>query len=153
MAKPFTEYVDRRGPEECWPWGGAIKDNGYGTVGGGDTPRGAERHAHRLAYIGAKGPIPPGMEIDHTCHTRALDSCPGGIACQHRRCCNPNHLEVVSHRENGHRGKSAPTSSCIHGHPRTPENVRVRPENGQRQCRVCYTEKARARRERLKGAA
>ncbi|MCX5176768.1 HNH endonuclease [Streptomyces virginiae] len=69
-------------PDACWEWTGGRTDKGYGkyfidgrTVG-----------AHRWAFIFAKGPIPDGQMVRHTC-----DNPP---------CCNPQHLLIGTHRQN-----------------------------------------------------
>lgn len=58
----------------CWEWRTArdYSPNVYGP--------------HRRAYQLWVGPIPPGLEIDHTCHVRS--------------CINPEHLRAVTHTEN-----------------------------------------------------
>ncbi len=66
----------------CWLWRGRVAPNGYGTIG--------KEYAHRVSYERARGPIPPGMELDHLCRVRG--------------CVNPNHLEVVTKSENAKRG-------------------------------------------------
>jgi len=78
----------------CWRWMGSLKNNGYGQC----RHNGPGRPAHRVAYQLFIGPVPDGMEIDHTCHDRK--SCPGGLGCPHRACVNPFHLKAVTHREN-----------------------------------------------------
>lgn len=103
-ARRFWAQVDKRGPDECWPWKGHVQPNGYGTFGMKGT-----RSAHRIAYIYAAGPIPRGLVLDHLCHTRERDTCRDNEACPHRRCVNPAHLEAVPRRENiarGHGGDS-----------------------------------------------
>jgi hypothetical protein len=47
---------------------------------------GPDQYAHRSVYVHLRGPIPPGMTIDHLCRNRS--------------CVNPDHLEVVSLKEN-----------------------------------------------------
>lgn len=76
FATRFWLLVDKRGPDECWPWaGGARSHNGYGEYG--HASRGKVR-AHRVAYELTHGPIPDGLSICHHC-----DNPP---------CCNPAHL-------------------------------------------------------------
>lgn len=48
LAERFWEKVDRRGPDECWPFLGSIDGRGYGSIGAnGGKPL---RRAHRVAY-------------------------------------------------------------------------------------------------------
>lgn len=122
----------------CWIWKRAIQTNGYGSINSG--VRGRSMLAHRAAYIEWIGPIPDGMQLDHTCHT-ADTTCLGGRECKHRRCVNPGHLELVTQAENHERGLSPAAVNgrrtvCVNGHPLTPENTRVR-RDGRRNCRTC----------------
>lgn len=48
--------------------------------------KGKVKGAHIWAYIDAYGPVPPGMEVHHTCNNS--------------RCINPEHLAAVTHKEN-----------------------------------------------------
>ena len=58
------------------------------------------------------GPIPDGCELDHLCRNRA--------------CCNPDHLEPVTHLENVRRGlKGLSVTHCPVGHPYYDENTYV----------------------------
>ena len=95
--------VDRRGPDDCWPWTGRVDDKGRAAwqVGATKTAR-----PYRMAYELEVGPIPNGLTIDHLCHTRDL-TCPGGPSCLHRRCCNPSHLEPVTAEVNTSRANRA----------------------------------------------
>lgn len=120
--------VDRRGPDECWPWTAADNGAGYGVIG----HEGRIVYAHRFAYGSLVGPIPAGTELDHLCRNRG--------------CVNPAHLEPVTHRENVARGQApaariARTGSCASGHPRTPENTWRR--GGKTFCRPCHARWAR----------
>jgi hypothetical protein len=142
IAERFWEKVDKTG--DCWLWTGST-NHGYGQfyVKGKSSPA----RAHRVAYELTTGLIPEGMELDHLCHNRDA-SCPGGFTCPHRACVNPAHLEPVTHRVNGLRGRSvaaghAAKTHCPQGHEYTLENTRR--ANGRRQCRACCRLWANAR--------
>lgn len=93
----FWAQVDRRGPDECWPWDGYLQWNGYGIYGAGKD--GTTRLAHRIAYEYVNGPIPEGLVLDHECHTRDR-SCKLVYDCPHRRCCNPRHGRPKTQAQN-----------------------------------------------------
>lgn len=96
----FLFHVDKRGPDECWPWTAFINAGGYGTFG----LDGPGNLAHRWSYEHFVKPIPDGLQLDHLCHTRERLTCPGGPTCPHRRCVNPAHLEPVPQKVNVERG-------------------------------------------------
>lgn len=83
IEERFWRYVDKAGPDECWVWTGA-KAGEYGRV----SVKGVGFGAHRISYEMAKGPIPPGFIILHSC-----DNPP---------CVNPSHLRVGTHTDNVH---------------------------------------------------
>jgi hypothetical protein len=89
--------VEHREGSDCWLWTGQI-DKGYARV----QIKHKWLRVHRLTYELFVGPIAPGMEIDHTCHTND-PTCAGGFTCLHRRCVNPAHLEQVTRLENRRR--------------------------------------------------
>lgn len=128
--------------DECWLWTAARTPRGYPVFGA--------KRAHRVAYEMFVGPIPKGMTLDHLCHTRST-TCPGGRACWHRACVNPDHLEPVSAVENVMRGLSfAPANAsrthCVAGHEFSPANTRLRPYKGgvKRVCVECRNRRQRA---------
>lgn len=137
----FWVKVDRRGPDECWPWLASVS-KGYGII---MIPEGPTRPAHRVAYEMEVGPIPPGLQIDHVCHTRAVErgECTGGDSCIHRRCVNPAHLEVVTHAENGARSVQGRKPRCHRGHPFDEANTYyTKPGNNVRRiCRRCHADR------------
>src|SRR3954470_20141998 len=73
----------------CWLWTGARSaKGGYGDV----SVSGMRFRAHRLIYEWERGPIPEGLILDHLCCNPP--------------CVNPDHMEVVTNRENILRGRS-----------------------------------------------
>ena len=84
LEAAFWANVEKRGPDDCWPWVGPLWPNDYG--------RFLDRGAHRFAWIFANGPIPDGLHVLHRC-----DWPP---------CCNPAHLFLGTHLDNM-RDKSA----------------------------------------------
>ena len=151
----FWSKVDRSGgPGACWPWG-APGDSGYGTFTIGPQPPGGKRaksvrtRAHRFAYSLMYGAIPDGLTVDHLCHNTDK-TCEGGTTCQHRRCCNPAHLEATSIWENASRGhspaaKNARKGACVNGHALDEANTYLRLTGG-RTCRTCHRDVQRRRR-------
>ena len=108
------------GPDECWPWLGPISLAGYGTA---SSPKGRTGQAHRLMYEEFVGPIAAGLVVDHLCHNRDI-ACPGGIACMHRRCVNPAHLEPTTISENARRSPAAARARNAMFAARRPRRVK-----------------------------
>jgi hypothetical protein len=130
----FWAKVDKSG--DCWLWtAGRFKDDACGDYGAFFL--GHRNHlAHRISYLLAYGPVPDGLELDHTCHDPDTCSAP----CPHRLCVNPAHLEAVTHRENLRRGGgfvgiNSRKTECRRGHPLSGANLRV--TNGKRYCQAC----------------
>lgn len=80
----------------CWLWKRGKSKAGYGQLGQG----GKVVYAHRYFYEKQKGPLTPGMTLDHLCRVRA--------------CVNPDHLEEVTRGENVRRGYRWPKNKA-HG--------------------------------------
>lgn len=121
------------GPRDtpCWVWKGHKQTSGYGQIW-------VREHygklAHHLGHELFVGEIPDGLEPDHLCRNRA--------------CCNPAHLEWVSHKVNIERGETAAglrnQTHCKRGHEFTPENTKRKAtkwgRGWARQCLTCRRE-------------
>lgn len=119
---------DEAAPEDCWPWKGRPRDNGYGAVSIGSRRDGSQRtlYAHVAVWLVLMGDFPEGNEVDHLCRNRI--------------CVNPNHLEPVSSRTNTLRAPSLAAANvakteCPRGHPYDDANTYER--HGKRHCRAC----------------
>lgn len=63
LADRLWGNVERRGPNECWPWIGKLTDDGYGRISRGG--RKAERiGVHKATYELCVGSVPEGMSSD-----------------------------------------------------------------------------------------
>ncbi len=89
LAERFNEKLDKRGPDDCWPWLGSLVD-GYGQL----KYEGRPVRASRISFLLANGYLPP--VVRHKC-----DNPP---------CCNPAHLEpgtiADNHRDMQERGRT-----------------------------------------------
>lgn len=129
-------------PNGCWRWTAATGGKGvhlYGIV----QSDGKVRIAHRVSFDHFKGGLIEGdrrITIDHLCRVKL--------------CVNPEHLEQVTHRENLLRSEltlnsiNAAKTHCVAGHEFTPENTYISKTNGQRVCRLCKRDWARAKERR-----
>jgi hypothetical protein len=83
LAARFWSKVDVGHPKQCWFWRASVDHNGYGQFELGARKIGA----HRVAYGLMTGEmLSPRQHVLHSC--------------DHRRCCNPNHLRTGTHAEN-----------------------------------------------------
>lgn len=79
----FWSKVDRRGPDDCWPWLASKMEMGHGHIW---IRKGVFRAAHRVSWEVNRGPIPDGLHVLHSC-----DNPP---------CVNPDHLRLGTNRDN-----------------------------------------------------
>ena len=82
IEKRFWKYVERNSKKKCWLWKGGKYPNGYGRAN-------VNNHrllAHRFSYMINIGHIETGLVIHHKCNTKL--------------CVNPNHLEMLTPKEN-----------------------------------------------------
>lgn len=116
----------------CWYWVGSTGNSGYGQIKVPGTRKNIG--AHRAAYEAVHGPIPDGLDLDHTCRVRC--------------CVNPSHLEAVTRKENLERAGAIAAinaiaaargrqTHCKNGHPLSGDNLYTYPNGGGRVCRAC----------------
>ncbi len=132
----FWSKVDASG--DCWLWTAYKQPPGYGKFGWNGKPH----YAHRIAYQMLVGPIPADRELDHLCRVR--------------HCVNPDHLRVVTHRQNtlcgyGPSARESRLTHCPAGHPYDKTNTYIQPD-GWRQCRACHRIREHNRQTRLHSA-
>lgn len=84
-------------PNGCWHHTSKPNVKGYSITKFG-WPVSKTTPIHRLSWMYYNGDIPEGMVIDHLCHNP--ETCIGGNACEHRRCVNPDHLQLISAADN-----------------------------------------------------
>lgn len=106
----------------CVLWPGSLDKDGYGRCPNGWTG------AHRVSYEAFNGFVPNGLDVHHTCNTKA--------------CINPAHLVVMTRAEHNRLHPLATKTHCSRGHEFTPENT-YRTHKGRRICRTCAQRKNR----------
>jgi hypothetical protein len=86
LVKPIDRFMAKvdKTPDGCWRWTASKTPEGYGNFAAGG--RNSLLKAHKFAYEYFKGSIPKGLEIDHICCVRD--------------CVNPDHLQLLTHKEN-----------------------------------------------------
>lgn len=98
LPERVVDKIDARG--DCWLWMAYTTPKGYGQTWTGERVT----SSHRFVWETLVGPIPEGMVLDHWCEVP--------------RCCNPDHLQVTTDRENVLRTGPAKTRRryCPQGH-------------------------------------
>jgi len=119
----FSNRINKT--DSCWLWTGTLFKQGYARV----TFKGKRLKGHRVSYELYKGPIPEGLQINHT-HSG------------NKHCVNPEHLyagtqtdnmrDIVKHGTNPQANKT----HCPKGHEYNNINCRVNKDGG-RTCRIC----------------
>lgn len=79
-------YVIKNRPSPCHIWTGSDSGTGRGGGYGRISIGGQTAAVHIVVYTHYYGYIPSKKQVDHLCNQRA--------------CCNPMHLELVSHLQN-----------------------------------------------------
>lgn len=109
QIKKFWDRVEKRGPDECWPWLGLHREDGYGILD--IYPYGLFR-AIRVALCLSTGVDPGELDAMHDCENRADKLGP--------TCTNPSHLIPGTNRQNmqyviGKKG-GITDEQCIYAH-------------------------------------
>jgi hypothetical protein len=108
----------------CWIWLASTTAQGYGQI----YVKNRMVLVHVYLWEQMHGAKPPGMELDHA-------------ACDTTFCINPDHLRLVSHRDNMLRGSrnvcaiNARKTHCKMGHELAGDNLILK--DRYRYCRAC----------------
>jgi hypothetical protein len=88
----FWDRVERKGPDDCWPWKRRVTASGYGRL---DAFGKIGVYAHRVAYL----LVNPGS-ITLRAPASAYER--GWIrhTCDNPPCCNPAHMLIGTHNDN-----------------------------------------------------
>lgn len=82
----LMSHVERDPSSKCWHWTAFLDKAGYSRT----ILKGQRMTGHRAVWLASGRELVTGLEFDHLCRNRG--------------CVNPEHLELVTHRENILRG-------------------------------------------------
>ena len=135
--KRFWEKIQKG--DACWLWTDWLNHDGYGQF----WLNGKFFKPHRVMLL-----LKRGVSLD------SYGSLTVDHLCRIRHCVNPDHLEIVTMRENLLRGDTfqahnSMKTHCHKGHLLQGTNLYLK-SNGQRNCRKCLAEASRRQHERKK---
>jgi hypothetical protein len=82
VPEKLWEKIKVKSKDECWEWVGSLYPGGYGII----KINCKNYRTHRLAYELTYGPILNNLHVLHKC--------------DNKKCCNPNHLFLGTHKDN-----------------------------------------------------
>jgi hypothetical protein len=114
----FWDHIQKRKPNECWPWRGRVSNSGYGAA----YFNGRATSAARIALHLSGAFMPAGKFVLHSCDNKL--------------CCNPAHLRWGTAQENADdregRGRGRKPRGEQHGQAKlTEEDVRYIRRSGR----------------------
>jgi hypothetical protein len=110
LVARFWSKVERRGPDDCWLWTAGVSRSGRREVDYGAIREGGKGskmlRANRLALLLHTAPTDCPRDEGEDVVTwlrranRAVDHLEASHLCDVSMCCNPRHLEWLTHAEN-----------------------------------------------------
>lgn len=108
----------------CWVWTRVLNSRGYARI----CVNNKMVLAHRWIWMRWNGEIPDGLCVDHIC--------------ENKRCVNPDHMQLLTPRDNILRS-CPPKTRCPKGH--VLDEVGYYMDSGRRRCKPCHLERTNAR--------
>lgn len=120
----FQEKISHTDENGCHIWGGAVQTRGYGSFCWGGKGKTILAHRWAFIYLG-KNDIPDDLVIDHVCRNRL--------------CVNPEHMRVVTNKENVLAGESFAAVNAVKTHCRRGHSLENAIPDGRvkRRCVEC----------------